>query len=208
MIMRFGDRLVDVVKARPEDFTDIHEAVLASARYADGALTVDDPRWHVALLGRGEEKAAFCLCDHDGRVFVLEVIDERSYLNGRFVTGTYFGTRRLPGLTGVALNPDSPFGLRFTGLVKVREYAHGYEWGRFQWRPDRRTWVDRPLTAILHVLLHSRYEAFRRRYSDVHERNVVLEIRPWPEPGLPMLARDWSGRIRLVKISLQPIDLR
>jgi hypothetical protein len=208
MIIRFGGDLVDVVKARAQDLTSEHEEVLRSAAYADGALRVDDSRWYTSLLGRGEEKAAFCVCDHNRRVFVLEVIDERSYLNGRFVTGAYFGARRLPKLAGTALNPDSPYGLRFTGLVKVREYVHGYEWGRFQWRPDRRTPIDRLLTAVLHLLLGGRYDRYRERYSDVHERNVLLEIRPWREPGVPMLARDWSGRVRPVKVGLQPIDLR
>jgi hypothetical protein len=208
MIIKVGGKLLDVVKARPEDFTDVHEEVLRTARYADGTLILEDPRWHASLLGRGEEKATFCICDHNRRVFVLEIIDERSYLNGRFVTGAYFGARRLHGLAGVALNPDSPYGLRFTGLVKLREYAHGYEWGRFQWRPDRRSPLDRLLTVVLHLLLGGRYERYRENYTDVHERNVVLEIRPWRERGVPMLVRDWNGRIQPVKVGLQPIDLR
>jgi hypothetical protein len=208
VIVRFGDELVEAEKAALEDFGPWHAEQLAHATYADRRIAFPDPRWRAELLGRGEEKAAFCVCDHAGRLFVLEVIDERSYLNGRFVTGTYFGTHRVPGLAGRPFDATGPFGLRFTGLVKVREYVYGYEWSRFQWRPDRRGWIDGALTGWLHLWLGGRYGRYRLRYTDVHERNVLFEVRPWRARGVIVVARDWDGRVRPVRVRLAPIDLR
>lgn len=37
-------------------------------------LTFHDPRWRVTYLGRGEEKAVFCVCDHAQRVFAVELM--------------------------------------------------------------------------------------------------------------------------------------
>ena len=127
------------------------------------------------------------------------MIDERTYLNGRFVTGTYFLERRVAGLTGVDFDRRALIGLRFTGLVKVREFVDGYEWARFQWRPDRRSWLDRPLTAFLQLVLGARYDAYQRRYRDVHERNVLFEVRTLSRqafldwPGTPPDGFVWSG---------------
>jgi hypothetical protein len=81
-------------------------------------------------------------------------------------------------------------------------------WARFQWRRDRRSWLDRPLTAVLRIVLGGRYEAYQRRYRDVHERNVLFEVRPLRGSGVPGLARDAAGRVRLVRVGLQPVDLR
>jgi hypothetical protein len=192
VILRIGGELVDPRPASRTDFTAVHDEQLGGVRHVDGRLVFTDPRWRSEYLGRGEEKAVFCVCDHNDVVFALELIDERSYLNGRFVTGVYFGQRRVPGV----------------GLIKIREYVHGYEWGRFQWRPDRHSWVDRPLTALLRLPFQGRFDAYRRHYSDVHERNVLFEVRPFGARGVPMLARDWTGRIRLVRVGLQPVDLR
>jgi hypothetical protein len=84
-------------------------------------------------------------------------------------------------------------GLRFTGLVKVREFACGYEWARFQWRPDRTGWVDHLLTGFLRLCLTGRFHDYVRRFRDVHERNVVFEVRSWMRRGVPVLARDAAG---------------
>jgi hypothetical protein len=199
---------VEVSKAAAADFTTEHDEQLAAMTYADRSLHFPDPRWRCLYLGKGEEKAAFCVADHHRRVFVVEAIDERTYLNGRFVTGTYFLNRRVPGLTGVDFDGRALIGLRFTGLVKVREFVDGYEWARFQWRPDRRSWLDRPFTAVLQSVFAARYATYQRHYRDVHERNVMFELRPFGGRGVPGLARDATGRIRLVRIGLQPIDLR
>lgn len=208
MIVNMGGDLVEVSKAVAADFTDWHDEQFAAMKYADRLLHFPDPRWRCAYLGKGEEKAAFCVCDHRQRVFVVEVIDERTYLNGRFVTGTYFLQRRVAGVTGVDFDGRALIGLRFTGLVKVREFVDGYEWARFQWRSDRRSWLDRPLTAFLQVVFGARYDAYQRRYRDVHERNVLFEVRTLSQPGVPGLVRDAAGRVRLVRIGLQPVDLR
>jgi hypothetical protein len=164
--LHVGGALVEVSKAVAADFTTWHDQQFAAMTYADQILHFPDPRWRCAYLGKGEEKASFCVCDHQQRVFVVEAIDERTYLNGRFVTGTYFFERRVAGLAGVDFDHTALIGLRFSGLVKVREFVDGYEWARFQWRPDRRSWLDRPLTAVLQIILGARYDAYRRHYRD------------------------------------------
>ena len=208
VIVDVGGAALEVSKAGAADFTDWHDQQFAAMTFADGRLHFPDPRWRCGYLGKGEEKASFCVCDHRQRIFVVEVIDERTYLNGRFVTGTYFFERRVTGVSGVDFDRRALIGLRFTGLIKIREFVDGYEWARFQWRPDRRSWLDRPLTAVLHLVLGGRYEAYRRRYRDVHERNVLFEVRTFNRSGFPVLARDAAGRVRPVRIGLQPVDLR
>jgi len=64
-------------------FTPYHHEILAQMRYEQDSLLFPDDRWQGRYLGRGEEKAVFCVCDHEQRVFALELIDERHYLNGR-----------------------------------------------------------------------------------------------------------------------------
>ncbi|MEV0132991.1 hypothetical protein AB0H83_31575 [Dactylosporangium sp. NPDC050688] len=208
MIVDVGGAVIEVSKAVAADFTDWHDQQFAAVTFADRLLHFPDPRWRCAYLGKGEEKAVFCVCDHRQRVFVIEVIDERTYLNGRFVTGTYFFERRVTGISGVDFDPRALIGLRFTGLIKVRDFVDGYEWARFQWRRDRQSWLDRPLTAVLRLVLGGRYEAYQQRYRDVHERNVLFEVRTRNTSGVPVLARDAAGRVRLVRVGLQPVDLR
>jgi hypothetical protein len=208
MIVTFGSERIEVSKAAAADFTEHHTRQFDTMTYADRSLRFTDPAWRCGYLGKGEEKAAFCVCDHRRRIFVLELIDELTYLNGRFVGGAYFLQRRVRGLTGVDFDGGSLIGLRFTGLVKVREFVDGYEWSRFQWRADRRGWLDVALTAWLRLFLSGRFEHYRQRYGDVHDRNVLFEIRPWRERGVPVPARDPAGRIRLVRVVLQPVDVR
>lgn len=199
---------MDAVAAVAADFTDLHREQLDGVRFAQGRRLFPDPRWLCSYLGKGEEKAAYLVCDHRRRVFVLEVIDENGYLNGRFVGGHYFFTCRVPGLAGVPFDDRAVIGLRFTGLVKVREFAYGYGWARFQWRPDRTGWIDHLLTGYLRMFLGGRFAGYARRFRDVHERNVVFEVRGWRRRGVPVLARDAAGSIRLVRVGLRPIDVR
>lgn len=209
MLLRFGDEVVDVTPADAEAFTAAHDEQFFAASFVDGSLMFRDPRWRANYLGRGEEKAVFCVCDHNRRVFAIELIDERSYARGRFVTGAYFLERRIPGLAGIPFNPAaSEFGLRLTGLVKIREFAYGYEWSRFRWRPDRRGLLDHVITTVLRLLLSGKFRDYQLRYRDVHERNVLFEVRPWRSRGVPMLMRDAAGKLRLVRVRLAPIDLR
>jgi hypothetical protein len=90
----------------------------------------------------------------------------------------------------------------------VREYVHGYEWSRFQWRPDRPTLVDHLLTAYLRTWFTGRYQEYRARFGDVHERNVLFEVRPLDQRGVPVLTRDATGRPRLVRVGVRPVDVR
>jgi hypothetical protein len=56
--------------------------------------------------------------------------------------------------------------------------------------------------------LMSRYNEYHSHYKDVHERNVLFELRTLKEKGIPVLVRNWRGRLRLMKVGLQPIDVR
>lgn len=209
VLLRFGDEVVAVVPAGAEDFTSEHQEQLSAMRFVDGTLRFRDPRWLATYLGRGEEKAVFCVCDHDRHVFAVELIDERSYQRGRFVTGTYFLERRVAGLAGMPFDPTTgEFGLRFTGLIKVREFAYGYEWSRFRWRADRRSVLDHVITAVLRLLLGGQFSGYQQRYRDVHERNVLFEIKPWRSRGVPVLMRDAAGKLRMVRVRLAPVDVR
>ncbi|HEX2906977.1 MAG TPA: hypothetical protein VHO69_08965, partial [Phototrophicaceae bacterium] len=100
-------------------------------------------------MGAGEEKAVYGLCDPDNHIFALEIINERTYLNGRLIGGDYFFERHIEGLAQVKPNPDEIQPFTFTGLVKVREYIYGYTWDGFQFDARRKSWLDRVLTAFL-----------------------------------------------------------
>jgi hypothetical protein len=204
----FEDQIKSVSKIRADEFTPLHHEILAQMHYHDFMLWFPDDRWRCRYLGAGEEKAVFCVCDHENRVFAIEVIDERHYLNGRFVGGDYFFKKTLHTLANVRANPDSEFGLMFSGLVKSREFVYGYEWDRFQFDPRRTQPLDALLTAYLQALLMSRFNEYSTRYKDVHGRNVMFEIREWSQPGIPVICKDWLGRLKIAKVGLQPIDVR
>jgi hypothetical protein len=206
--LKFGPHIVKVTKIRKEDFTPLHHDILSQMRYEPDTLIFPDDRWKARYLGRGEEKAVFCVCDHEQRVFAVELIDERHYLNGRFATGQYFFKMNIPSLAGVRAQPESEFGLTFTGLIKVREFVHGHVWARFQFHPHKQTLFDRFLTSLLQSVYRAQFHEYRARYRDVHEWNVAFEIRPRRERGFPMFVRTESGRLVLVKVGLQPIDVR
>jgi hypothetical protein len=74
--------------------------------------------------------------------------------------------------------------------------------------PDRRGPLDVVLTQWLRLFLTARFEHYRRHHGDVHERNVLFEVRPWRERGVPVPVRDPAGRLRLVRVGLQPVDVR
>lgn len=205
--LKFGDQIKLVRKIKESEFTSYHHEVLAGIKLQDGNIVIASPDWYSVHLGAGEEKAVFCICDNENRVFALEVIDEKHYLNGRFVGGQYFFDKRIEALQNKKLKPDSWIGLTFTGLVKVREFVYGYEWGRFQLNPNKQVWVDHILTSWVQFFLSSRFNEFKKRYKDVHERNVMLEIRD-SKPGIPVITKDWTGRVRLVRAWIQPIDVR
>jgi len=66
------------------------------------------------------------------------------------------------------------------------------------------------LTQWLRPFLSGRFDHYRRHYRDVHERNVLFEVRPWRGRGrgVPVPVRDPAGRLRLVRVGLQPVDVR
>jgi hypothetical protein len=206
--LKFGDTLIPVTKITAGQLTEAHRQILMQARYEQQKLSFPDERWHSLYLGAGEEKAVFCVCDDAQRVFAVELIDERHYLNGRFVGGQYFFNLRVPALANVKAQHDSDFGLMFTGLIKVREFVYGYEWARFQFDPQRKTAFDHPLTAFLQSGLMSQFRHYQSQYRDVHDRNVLFEILPINGHGVPVILRTWAGRLTLAKVRLQPVDVR
>ena len=139
--LRFGDEVKTVNKIKQDEFTPLHRETLAQVQYEHQNLVFADERWWSIYLGAGEEKAVYCICDHNDRVFALEAIDERHYLNGRFVGGEYFFNVRIGGLVGKG-SSGALIGTSFTGLAKIREYVYGYEWARFQFSPGRKRRLD------------------------------------------------------------------
>jgi hypothetical protein len=206
--LKFGNDIRLVSKISADQFTPVHRETVSQARYEDGKLVFPDPQWMSSFLGAGEEKAVFCVCDEANRVFALEAINQKTYLDGRFVGGLYFYETIATGLGNVKFNPRALIGLTFTGLVKAREFVYGYEWARFQFSPQKRSWLDTFMTSWLQFIYGSQFNEYRAHYKDVHDRNVMFEIREAAAEGFPVLAKDWSGRLRMMKIGVQPIDVR
>jgi hypothetical protein len=207
-LLKFGNEIKAVRKISADEFSPAHREIVSQVRYENGNLVFVAPEWASTYLGAGEEKAVFCVCDRENRVFALEVINQKTYLDGRFVGGVYFYETIAAGLSNVKLNPLSLLGLTFTGLVKAREYVHGYEWARFQFSPERHNWLDGFLTDWLRFIFAGQFYAYRAHYKDVHDRNVMFEIREANQKGVPVLAKDWSGKPGIVRVGIQPIDIR
>jgi hypothetical protein len=201
--LRFDQDVVYARKIAEDEFTPAHLRQIMQLRQDGDNLVFPDHRWRSRLLGEGEEKAVYLVCDENSRVFAVELIDERYYLNGRLADGTYFASVRAD-----ASRRGGTFRRQFSGLVKVREYVHGYEWSRFRWRPDRPRPLDLILTTYLRVRFAGRYDSYRARYGDVHERNILFEVRPLRERGALVVVRDAVGRWCLAKVGLRPVDVR
>jgi hypothetical protein len=206
--LRFGDTIREVEKITRGDFTPRHREIMEQSCLSGRNIAFCDEQWTSTLLGSGEEKAVFCVCDPNNKVFAVEAIDDRTYLNGRFVGGEYFFNAFAPGLAQASLSPGSLAGLTFSGKLKIREFVYGYEWSRFQYDPRAPGVIDVLLTSWLHAALGSRFEHFRGSYQDVHERNILFEIRERGQQGIPAIAKDWKGWVRVVKVGLQPVDVR
>lgn len=204
----FDHQIRIVEKIQVQEFSHQHREVLQTLRYAQGKLQLSEPTWSASFVGAGEEKAVFCLCDQNNRVFALEAIDERYYQNGRLADGAYFCNLAIEGLRNVPFREEALIGLRFTGLARIREYVYGYEWSRFQLDPHKQTSGDRIVTAWLQFCLAEQYAEYLRHYHDVHGRNILFEIREWTSKGVPVVLRDWSGHLRRAKIGTRPIDVR
>lgn len=206
--LKFGEETRVVTKITGEEFSAFHRETLAQVKYESGKLVFPHKRWQAIFLGAGEEKAVYCVCDHHDRVFAVEAIDERGYLNGRFVGGEYFGEMTVEGLTNIKVNPNSLLGLTFTGRIKAREFVYGYEWARFQFEPGRQRGIDLLLTNWLQSFLALHFDRYQKQYKDVHDRNVMFEIRGFGKLGVPVIMKNWLGRVQIAKVSLQPIDVR
>jgi len=172
--LAFDGGLRWVRTADAADITARYREVVSGRSIADGALSFPEAGWEAVFLGSGEEKAVYCLRDPRGVVTALELIDERGYLGGRLVDGTYFAELRVSGVRTGTADPGS-FALQFTGLVKVREFVHGYEWARFRFDPRRPSPVDLLITAWLRLFLIPAMDRYRARYGDVDECNVLFE---------------------------------
>ncbi len=207
-LIKIGNEIKVVTKINKQEFTDSHHKTIAKIQYKNGNLTFSDTRWAATFLGAGEEKAVFGICDEHNRIFALEVIDERTYLNGRFINGTYFYETTVSGLHNVKFSPQALVGLTFTGLVKAREYVHGYEWAHFQFSARKHSWFDGLLTIYLQSIYGRQFNSLQSRYKDVHDRNIMFEIKPISGKGAPILIKDWLNKLHVVKIDIQPIDVR
>jgi hypothetical protein len=206
--LQFDNEIKIVSKIKADDFTPLHREILGQIRYEENKLVLPNEKWRSIFLGAGEEKAVYCICDQNNRVFALEVLDEKTYLNGRFVGGEYFFDMTLPGLRNVKADSASLVGLTFTGKVKIREFVYGYVWERFQFSPQKTSVLDSFLTSYLQTVFSSKFNEYRSHYKDVHERNLMFEIRDIGAKGTPAIAKDWMGKVKIVKVGLQPIDVR
>ena len=205
-LIQFGDESKEVRKI--EEISGYHQEVISGIGYSDRTLLIPDKRWRSLFLGAGEEKAVFCVCDQENCVFALEVIDERTYLNGRLIDGRYFFQSQAPKLTNQKLYKGALAGLQFSGLVKVREFVHGYEWNRFQFKEQRPGPLDPLLTVFLRSAFSRKFEYYAQHYKDVHYGNVMFELREFKEQGIPMFIRTLRGNHQLVKVGLRAIDVR
>ena len=193
-------------KIMKHDISPKHLEIISELEFNNKKLSFSDERWLSGFLGYGEEKAVYVVCDHHAHIFALELIDEKHYLNGRLVDGEYYATVSAKKLRGVRFNPESLIGLQFTGLVKVREFIYGYEWGRF-------TAYKNPILNSMAVMylkanLQEEFNGYLSRFKDVHERNVMFELCPRKQKGAPLLMKDIEGNTKRFSVRLRGIDLR
>lgn len=113
MTLQFNNKIKNVCKIQYHEFTPYHYEVIKSMEYSNKQLFFSDDRWTSAFLGAGEEKAVFCVCDHNDKVFAIELIDEKHYLNGRLINGEYFFEKRNYNISGKKFNESSLIGLTF-----------------------------------------------------------------------------------------------
>lgn len=207
--MLFSSQVYMVSPILACEFTSYHRYCIENISYQNKQLFFPDNRWKSCLLGAGEEKAVFAVCDQDCNIFALELIDEKHYLNGRLIEGTYFLSTSVSQIRGIKFNPEAIIGLEFTGLVKARDFIRGYEWGRFQFSEKILHHIcDILLTFYLQTSLYSDYNKFKTYYKDVHERNVMFELTNKKHKGIPMRIKNQNNQFEQVHIRLRGIDLR
>lgn len=205
--MSFGNDILQVTKIDENEFTPTHREILLTMRFENQTLIFENRQWKSILLGAGEEKAVYAVCDENNKVFALELIDERYYLNGRLIQGSYFGNLTCSGIKGKCFNEDSFVGLCFTGLVKPREFIYGFEWGRFH-KNMKKVESGKWFTMWLWQVFHDEFLEFQERYKDVHDRNVMFEILPKGMGKCSASIFDINGKHQRISILLRGIDLR
>ena len=193
-------------KIMKHDITSKHLEIISELEFCNKKLNFSDDRWLSGFLGYGEEKAVYVVRDQHALIFALELIDEKHYLNGRLVDGEYFASVSAKKLRGVRFNPESLIGLQFTGLVKVREFIYGYEWGRFT--AYKNPILNNMAIMYLKANLQDEFNEYLSRFKDVHERNVMFEFCPRKQKGIPLLMKDIEGHKKTFSVKLRGIDLR
>lgn len=206
--MDFNGEIRMVKKLPTNGFTQAHAREIVAMQFSQQKLYFSDSAWSSKLLGSGEEKAVYAVCDSENHVFALELIDERYYLNGRVIGGTYFGEIQCGGIKGCCLHPEALVGLQFTGLVKPREYIRGFEWGRFHWNANRNHLFDHLITVCLHRVFRQDFLEMAQRYGDAHDRNIFFELLPAGEGKTSLYLKNCAGKWERLSLQLRGIDLR
>lgn len=206
---KFGEEIKEVSKITRENFTKGHIECISNIQLMDKLLYFENKKWKSVLLGAGEEKAVYCVCDEDNQVFALELIDEKHYLNGRLIDGEYFCSVRANNLIGKKLNPDCLIGLNFTGLIKAREFIYGYEWDQFRFSPIiSHKILDLFLTEYLKSSFAEKFRYFSLYYKDVHDRNIMFEINKPDRKKTNLVIKNYNDQKEKVSIQLRAIDVR
>jgi hypothetical protein len=89
------------------------------------------------------------------------------------------------------------------------KYVYGYEWTNFQFDLRKPTaLIDSFYTTILQLHYRDQFKDYEKRFNDVHERNVLFEIGDSKQKGIPLIVIDLKGSLKLIKVKIQPVDVR
>lgn len=207
--LKFGNEIKLVSKISKNEFTQSHIDYICNMKLDKRSLIFPNNKWKSVLLGSGEEKAVYCVCDHNDKVFALELIDENHYLNGRLINGDYFLNTFVDNIKNIKLNIDSLIGLKFTGLVKAREFIYGYEWDKFLFDPCLPNKLfDNMITLYLQTSLLNDYREFNKYYKDAHGRNIMFEICHKSIKFPSVVMKNYNNGVECNTIKLRAIDVR
>lgn len=213
-----------VRKLTVAEWSEHHSQVLQEAQLTNAKhLQFPETGWSSLWLGAGEEKAVFLVIDPQDRAFALEVIDERRFMGGKLVEGTYFAEFTIPGIAEFEVSPGRPFSQIYTGKVKAREFIVGdvwADWGRcwFERLPAWKAFLMfLPLSIFSGIgilLAGPKRNYLQKQWDDAHDANLAIEMLPLSNPErkdhypLPLLYVDYGGKCHLCWIRLTPIDVR
>lgn len=206
----FDGELTNVRKLLRQEFCEHHRNELQKMKISGNKIHFQNTSWRIQRLGKGEEKAVYCVCDDKNRVFALEILRKEGYRDGRLADSAYFEQRMfIPQLQELDKSSRAIVRDGFSGYVKTREFVHGYEWARFFLRVGKPTFgIDTLLTTVLQDILSSGFRQYARTFKDVHDANVMFELRHWRMKGVPIPAFDAAGKFRVFRVGLRPIDVR